>query len=112
MKQLFTICLIVLGFAQFSTVAAQTTESTVKVTNKRELCVESRNEKIPMSTLGNIPANAKLVGNIVADPVYYCNSSSKTTTTTQQAPAAKPAPADVPQKMKKATRVRMVEPKR
>lgn len=102
MNRLFTICLIMLGCAQFS--FAQNT-----VTGKRQICVESRNDLLPMATLGTVPANAKFVGNIAPDPTYFCESAK-----TVQAPAAAPiqAPVSVPaMKMQRPTR-RRPDPKR
>ena len=101
MNRLFTVCLILISCAQFS--FAQNT-----VTTKRQVCVESRNDLLPMATLGTIPANAKFVGNIAPDPTYFCESSK--TVVQQQAPAAAPMQAPVA-KMQRPTR-RRPDPKR
>ena len=104
MKHLFTICLVLVGC---TTIFAQNT-----VTTKREVCVESRNDLLPMATLGTVPANAKFVGNIAPDKTYYCESAKKVT---QSAPAAAPVVAPMPSepamKMKKPSR-RRPDPKR
>jgi hypothetical protein len=102
MKRLFNICLVLVGCASFTTALAQNT-----VTTKRQVCVESRNDLLPMATLGTIPANAKFVGNIAPDPTYFCESAKKVTQVTEPAaPAAAPA-----EKMQRPTR-RRPDPKR
>ena len=101
MNHLFTICLIILGCAQYS--YAQNT-----VTGKRQVCVESRNDLLPMATLGTIPANAKFVGNIAPDPTYFCESAKSVQ---QIAPVQAPMEVAPVVKMQRPTR-RRPEPKR
>jgi hypothetical protein len=110
MNRLLLTSLILVGSTSLSVVFAQDTtpaDSKVKVTTRREVCVEKRNDLLPMATLGTVPANAKFVGNIAPDKVYYCESA-KSAVQAVAAPAEAPAPVMRAPKPRR----RMAEPKR